>query len=274
MNVELGLDKVKVVFLGSRPLGHLTLTLLESMEDVDVVATVVKEPPLNAWWATDPYEIARNNISDHRELMDIDFDLGISINYWKIIDSDLIKKPKLGFINLHHSYNLCLRGRDMTSRAIINARNSNVWYHGTALHYTDDGLDTGPIIASKACEITEMDTAWTLFQRGEALGCGLIQEWLPRLIKARAPVAYPEPNHPLSMRTVDDKKFIGDINANPILTYDTVRAYDFKLHYPPAFTIIEGNKVFLTTDKDLAGDSVLRIDDDRVVYKVKINNGW
>ncbi|HDV1185918.1 TPA: hypothetical protein RHV16_005152, partial [Escherichia coli] len=101
---------------------------------------------------------------------------------------------------LHHSFNLCYRGRDMTTYAIRDARKMNRWFHGTCLHYTNDGLDTGPIISSLACEISELDTAWTLFNKVEILGYTLLQEWLPRLVVTRIPLVYPEAGHPLSFR--------------------------------------------------------------------------
>ncbi|VVE21899.1 formyltransferase family protein [Pandoraea fibrosis] len=267
------MKKIRVAFLGSRPLGYLTLKLLSEIEGVEVVASVVKEPSATAWWNTDPYDIAINKIDNHRELNNIDFDFGVSVNYWKIIESELIKKPRLGFVNLHHSYNLCLRGRDMASHAIINARKSHQWYHGTTLHYTDDGLDTGPIISARACEITESETAWTLFNKTDELGRQLLEEWLPRLILARVPSAYPEPNNPLNMKARKNEKYIENIFADPLLTYDIVRAFDFKLHYDPAYTEIDGREVRLTVDKEFAGREILSVDEKRVVYEVKNNAG-
>jgi methionyl-tRNA formyltransferase len=264
------MKKTRVVFMGSRPLGHFALELLQSISHVEVVAVVAKEPSSSAWWEKDPFYIASGNIlNNHSELINLEFDFGVSINYWKIIESEIIKKPRLGFINLHHSYNLCLRGRNMTSHAILTARRLNRWYHGTSLHYTDDGLDTGPIIASRSCELTETDTSWTLFNKVESLGEDLLKEWLPRLTQAKVPAAYPEANHPLSLRFDDSDKFIRDIHVDPLYAFDFVRAFDFNNHYEAAYTFIDEKKVYLTTDHKFGSHAVLEIDNNRIIYASK-----
>jgi methionyl-tRNA formyltransferase len=235
-----------------------------------VVAVVTKEPASSAWWNKDPFHISNaKRFNTHHDLINLDFDFGISINYWKIIEPEIINIPKLGFINLHHSYNLCLRGRNMTSHAILNARRLNRWYHGTSLHYTDDGLDTGPIIASRSCDITETDTSWTLFNKVEALGEDLLNEWIPRLIQSRSPAAYPELDHPLSLNIDYSEKLIRNINFDPLYTFDFVRAFDFNNHYEPAYTFIDGIKVELTTDKKFGDKVLLKLDDTRIVYASK-----
>lgn len=267
-------DKTKVVFLGSRPLGVFALKLLSSMENIEVVACVAKKPPKEAWWDEDPYFSEHSILDSHNSLLDIDFDFGVSINYWRIIPPELINPPKLGFINLHHAYNLSLRGRNMTTHAILNCRKSKRWFHGTCLHYIDDGLDTGPIIASKACDITEQDTGWSLFKKTEKLGEELLAEWLPRLCIAKAPVAFPEQGHPLHLTNNNEKdyKFIKDLNEDPVLSYDFVRAYEFGGHFSPAFTIINGKKTYLTISKALGEEILLKIDSKRCVYSLCDSN--
>lgn len=256
----------KVIFMGSRPLGYFALKLLMGMEGVEVVGSFVKKPSESAWWDLDPYEIAPNVMTSHEQIANIDFDFGVSINYWRIIEDYIITKPKLGFVNLHHSYNLCLRGRDMASHAILSARETGRNYHGTTLHYTDDGLDTGPIIAARSCPITEVDTAWTLFNKVETLGKELISEWLPELVKAKAPIAYPESGHPLNWRMNEETRYIECIKSDPLRAFDFVRAYDFNGHFMPAYTIIDGLKVYLTTMKNENTHEIYRIDDLRAIF--------
>lgn len=264
-------EKVKVAFLGSRPLGALALQLLRNLENVEVVACVARKPAHNAWWDEDPYFSGLPVLNSHEGLEGVDFDLGVSINYWRIMPPELINPPKLGVINLHHAFNLALRGRDMTAHAILSCRESNRWFHGSCLHYTDDGLDTGPIIASKACEILEQDTGWSLFHKAEVLGAELLTEWLPRLCKSKVPAAYPEPDQPFHKREVDNEnsKFIADLYADPLRSYDTVRAYEFGGHFLPAYTFRDGAKVYLTINKTLGNEVLLNLDSERVIYRLK-----
>ncbi|MCX9039833.1 hypothetical protein NLN82_27990, partial [Citrobacter portucalensis] len=204
------------------------MKILESIEEVDIIGCITKELPATAWWSTDPHEYCKGKYNQ-LELSDLDnlnFDFGVSINYWKLIPGNIIKKPVLGFVNLHHSYNLSYRGRDMNTYAIRDARNLNRWFHGTCLHYTDDGLDTGPIINSRACSINDFDTAWSLFNKVESLGRDILQEWLPRLVVAKAPISFPEDGHPMSNRK-DIGKEIKLAQKDKIEIYDFVRSLDF-----------------------------------------------
>jgi len=162
-----------------------------------------------------------------------------------------------------------MRGRNMASLAILSARQLNRWYHGTSLHYMDDGLDTGPIIASKACDLTESDTAWSLHNKVEILGEELLSEWLSRLVRAKVPAAYPCPNHPLSLRLDEADKFIPNIYQDPIHAYDFVRAFDFNQYYAPAFTLIDGSRIELTTDRQFGDNLLLKLDEYRRIYSVR-----
>lgn len=261
------IDKVRVLFLGSRPLGKKALELLMSYDNVEIVGVVTKEKSSTAWWDEDPIDIASNipKISMD-ELNNIEFDLGVSINYWRIIENEVISRPRLGFINLHHSHNLYYRGRDMTSHAILNARNENLWFHGTCLHYTDDGLDTGPVIASKSCEISRLDTSWTLFNKVEELGGDLITEWLPRVLLRKLPCCKPSDKNPLNYRKELSRE-LDPLSLKGEELFDFVRAFDFNNLFEPAYYVSsDGKKVYLTTDKRYASDVYSSICDERVVY--------
>ncbi len=260
-------NNVRVAFLGSRPLGKYALELLHSYDDVEIVAVITKEKHDTAWWDQDPDDLGHKFPQvDLEDLKSIDFDLGVSINYWKIIDSETINRPKLGFINLHHSHNLYLRGRDMTSHAILNARKSGIWHHGTCLHYTDDGLDTGPVIASLACDIDESDTSWTLFDKTEKIGRELLEEWLPRVLKAKLPTCKPSENNPIQLRNGLSREIELD-NKTSLEVYDFVRAFDFNNLFEPAYYIDEfGKKIYLTTSKKFGQKIFINVDEDKSVY--------
>ena len=78
----------------------------------------------------------------------------------------MIEKPRFVFVNIHHSHNLYLRGRGMSSRAVLES--NRIPYHGTCIHYTDDRLDTGPILELKTFDILDTDTAWDLSLKADA----------------------------------------------------------------------------------------------------------
>jgi methionyl-tRNA formyltransferase len=260
------MNKVRVVFLGGRSLGKYTIDLLEKMGNIEIVGCITKAPSKNAWWEEDPHAYVARKYPELKleDLEDLEFDFGISINYWKIIPSKVINKPKLGFINLHHSYNLSFKGRDMTTHVIRCARKRKQFYHGTTLHYTDDGLDTGPVIASSPCEILESDTAWTLFNKVEDLGKILLDFWLSKLVLSRISTMKPEVNDDLNFRKSIDKEINKGMSSIEI--YDFVRSLEFNNLFEPAYFIIDGKKCYLTISKEFGMEVFIEIDNDRNVF--------
>lgn len=260
------MKKIKVLYLGGRPLGKYTIDLLEKMDNVEIVGCITKAPSETAWWNEDPHEYVSSKYIQLKleDLENIEFDFGISINYWKIIPSKIINKPKLGFINLHHSYNLSFKGRDMTTHVIRCARKRNQFYHGTTLHYTDDGLDTGPVIASSPCEILESDTAWILFNKAEILGKELLNFWLPKLVLSRVPTMKPAINDDLNFRKSIEKEIDGQLS--PIEIYDFVRSLEFNNFFEPAYIVLNDKKCYLTISKKFGTEVFIEIDSVRKVY--------
>jgi methionyl-tRNA formyltransferase len=260
------MHKVKVVFLGSRPLGRRSIDLLEKIKNVEIVGCITQSPSKSSWWDKDPHDYVADKYPGLGldDLENLEFDFGVSINYWKIIPSNIINKPKLGFINLHHSYNLSFKGRDMTTHAIRCSRKRNQFYHGTTLHYTDDGLDTGPVIASIPCEILESDTAWTLFNKAEILGERLLDFWLPKLVLSRAPIMKPEFNDELNFRKTLVRE--ADKQMKPIEMYDFVRSLEFNNLFEPAYIVMNGVKCYLTISENFGQEVFVEVDANRKIY--------
>lgn len=265
------MNKIKVVFCGGRPLGSYSIELLERMDNIEIVGCVTKAPAINAWWDKDPHEYVLNKYPciELEDLHDLDFDFGISINYWKIIPNDIILKPKLGFINLHHAYNLSYKGRDMTTHVIRACRNKKQYFHGTTLHYTDDGLDTGPVIASLPCDITEDDTAWSLFNKAESLGEELLEYWLPKLVLSKAPTMKPEVNDELNFRKELNREI--EENMSPIEIYDFVRSLDFNNLFEPAYVFMKGEKQYLTTCENIGSEVFVNVGENKVYFNNSFN---
>lgn len=237
--------RTKVVFMGSRPLGKYALKFLLSLENIEVVGVVLKEFQ-NKWWDEDPLDIDIGDIPkiSHHDLNHIKFDFGVSINYWKVIEASIIDKAKLGFINIHHSHNLYYRGRSMASRAILNCK--TIPFHGTCLHYTDDGLDTGPIIASIPVSISDEDTAWTLNNKLDIKAKELIDFWFPIVTKNKVDAVYPTKNNPLEFRNDLDEKKLIDLSDDNELINLKIRAFDFNEKFESAYIIENERKRYLT----------------------------
>jgi len=227
----------RIGILGSRQLACRIMEWISTQPDIDVVGCVV--PQFEAWWQDDVGNTAQRlgfPLSSLEQIASKSPDVIFSINYWRLIPVDMIRSTPGGIVNIHHSYDLRLRGRYSTSWAIIRARKDDYWQHGTTLHYIDEELDRGQIIESRACTIEPDDTAETLFARVEDLAFGLFRDRFWDILEGNCETYRPpEPSF-----------FYGcDSNANlemswdwsPEEVYDFVRAWTFKDRPRPYFTL-------------------------------------
>lgn len=96
-----------------------------------------------------------------KELQDRQVDLIVMAGYMRII-TDVLVEPYFGrMINIHPSLLPSFPG----VRAIEQAVEYGVKQTGVTVHFVDGGLDSGPIIAQRAVEIHEHETADSLAER-------------------------------------------------------------------------------------------------------------
>ena len=108
------------------------------------------------------------------------FDLGVSAAGTHIFTATEIGRARLGIVNLHLAPLPQYRGRFSATHAILNGDRS----FGVTLHYIDEGIDTGPIIAELRFPIVERETAASLRQRARFWGMRLFAKTLPELLRA------------------------------------------------------------------------------------------
>ena len=85
-------------------------------------------------------------------------DFVVLAGYMKILGSVMLETYANRIINIHPSLLPSFPGR----HGIKDAFTYGVKVTGVTIHYVDDGVDTGPIIAQKAVEINPYDTLETL----------------------------------------------------------------------------------------------------------------
>ena len=118
----------------------------------------------------------KGNVVDR---FDEPFDLGISAAGSHIFPPQEIANARLGIVNLHLAPLPEYRGRYSATHAILNGHE-----YGVTIHYIDEGIDTGPIIAERRWPITPIDTAHTLRARAVWEGLRLFATVLPALLAA------------------------------------------------------------------------------------------
>ena len=85
----------------------------------------------------------------------------ILAGYMRLIGPTLLQKYSKRIVNIHPSLLPSFPGKD----AIGQAFDAGVKETGVTVHYVDDGMDTGPVIAQKAVPILEGDTKDILQKR-------------------------------------------------------------------------------------------------------------
>jgi len=100
----------------------------------------------------------------HQETRDaiaaLEPDIGISILYGQIIRPNVIDLFPNGIVNLHPGLLPYNRGAYPNVWGIIDKTPA-----GVTLHYIDEGLDTGDIIAQRDVEVLPIDTGKSLYQK-------------------------------------------------------------------------------------------------------------
>ena len=95
-----------------------------------------------------------------------------------LIRGPLLAAGRLGIINLHGGLSPQYRGSDCTFWALLNGEPDQV---GCTLHFIDQGIDTGNLIAHICPEVTEHDDELTLFWRAVRDSAEIYAQCLERL---------------------------------------------------------------------------------------------
>lgn len=106
-------------------------------------------------------------------------DLILVVAYGKILPENILKLPKYGCINVHGSVLPMYRGAAPIQRAIINGDKET----GVTTIYMDKGMDTGDILLTKKVEITDGDSAKSMFEKLSMTGANLLLETLDGVLE-------------------------------------------------------------------------------------------
>jgi methionyl-tRNA formyltransferase len=109
-------------------------------------------------------------------------DLFVSMYFGKLFKAPLLAVPRYGCVNIHNSLLPRYRGQSPSIWAIVNGDTVS----GQTMHYLDEGMDTGDIIAQKEIPIEPTDTGYTLGVKLEDLGVELFKEAFPSVLNGTA----------------------------------------------------------------------------------------
>jgi methionyl-tRNA formyltransferase len=98
-------------------------------------------------------------------------DIGLSILFDYKISKDFIDFFPMGIVNLHPSYLPYNRGQYPNVWSIVEETPA-----GVSLHYIDEGIDTGDIIAQKEVQVLSKDTGMSLYGKLEQTAVEIFKE--------------------------------------------------------------------------------------------------
>jgi len=126
--------------------------------------------------------------AEHAAFAALDLDAAVVAAYGLILPPPVLAAPRLGCLNVHASLLPRWRGAAPIQRAIQAGDAES----GVAIMQMDAGLDTGPVLLSRAVALPPDATAPWLHDRLAALGAELIVEALDGVAAGRlAPVPQP-----------------------------------------------------------------------------------
>ena len=174
-----------------------------------------------------------------------------SFYYRNLIPAEVLDLAPLGAFNLHASLLPKYRGRAPVNWMLVNGEREG----GVTLHRMVAQADAGDVVAQRAVEISDDDTALTLYRKIVPLGVALIREYHPRIVAGNAP------QHPQDLaagscfgrRRPEDGRIDWNWPARRI--YNLVRAVTHP--YPGAFCEVDGRKLFIWRAK-IASESGVR----------------
>src|SRR5207237_3291554 len=109
-------------------------------------------------------------------------DLGVVAAYGKILTDDVLRTPRLGFINVHASLLPRYRGAAPVHRAVINGERET----GVTIMRVVKALDAGPMLSRARRPIAVDETSETVEADLANLGASLLVGVVDRLSEGRA----------------------------------------------------------------------------------------
>jgi len=178
---------ISTVFLGTPAASIPSLQALSSLTDLRLVVTRPDRPRGRSGRAQPPpvkeaaieWGLPVVQPSSHRELQALlsevaPFQAGVVVAFGMILRAETLEIPTRGFVNVHFSLLPRWRGAAPVERAILAGDERT----GVTLMVMEEGLDTGPVVASEATVIEPDETAGELTERLADLGAELLSRHL------------------------------------------------------------------------------------------------
>jgi methionyl-tRNA formyltransferase len=183
---------VRTIFFGSP---DFAVPCLEALHDMSNIAVVISQPdrPAGRGLAMRPpavkkralelglevWQPTRVRTAEFAEkLRALDADVAVVVAYGRILPRAVLDAPRTGCVNVHASLLPRWRGAAPIQWSIVHGDEET----GVTLMQMDEGMDTGPILATASTPIARNEDAATLTDRLSELGAQLLREQLPHYV--------------------------------------------------------------------------------------------
>lgn len=116
-----------------------------------------------------------------QKLLSLDVELVVLAGYMRLIGPTLLHAYEGRIVNIHPSLLPAFPGKD----AIGQALEASVEKTGVTIHFVDEGMDTGPIIASEAVAVEADETRESLQKKIQRIEHSLFPVVLERLLNGK-----------------------------------------------------------------------------------------
>lgn len=183
---------MRSVFFGSP---EFALPCLDALNEISDVAAVVSQPDrpagrglsvrapavkqralelgLDVW---QPKKVRTEEFA--ARLRNLHADVGVVVAYGRILPGTVLEAPRMGCVNVHASLLPRWRGAAPIQWSIVHGDEET----GVTLMQMDEGMDTGPTLATARVPIGRDDDAASLSARLSTLGGHLLRRELPRYV--------------------------------------------------------------------------------------------
>jgi methionyl-tRNA formyltransferase len=183
---------VRTIFFGSP---KFAVPCLDALNEISEVVAVISQPDrpagrglamrspavkqralelgLDVW---QPTKVRTTEFAER--LRTLEADVAVVVAYGRILPLAVLEAPRAGCVNVHASLLPRWRGAAPIQWSIVHGDQET----GVTLMQMDEGMDTGPILATAVTRIEAADDAATLSERLSNMGAALLREQLPRYL--------------------------------------------------------------------------------------------
>ncbi|WP_120004951.1 methionyl-tRNA formyltransferase [Nesterenkonia muleiensis] len=164
-------------------------------------------------------------------------ELGVVVAYGALLPPSALEIPRRGWVNLHYSDLPKYRGAAPVQHAILNGERTTA----ATVFQLEQGMDTGPIHATRTYEIPEMTSSGDVLADLTSLGSQMLVELLPALLDGSArPV--PQVGKPtFAPKLTGDDAFIDPREG----AHQVVGRINAMIPEPGAWTLRDGARIKL-----------------------------